>query len=159
MLAMHVSFVCVCMSDETNMDKTRQHVCVQVCSSALLNVLAHGFAMMQVQKTSGLIGGKGEWSVCYTVTMSSPRKHDNYTFLMSCILQGVVHPVHSRDARCCPCYVAGLFLFAAGNNGQLTDSTDITQQFFPADYGLANQISVGASDTNDALASFSNYGA
>ena len=54
---------------------------------------------------------------------------------------------------------AGLFLFAAGNNGQLTDSTDITQQFFPADYGLANQISVGASDTNDALASFSNYGA
>ena len=78
---------------------------------------------------------------------------------MSCIPQGVVHPVHLRDARCCPCYVAGLFLFAAGNNGQLTDSTDITQQFFPADYGLANQISVGASDTNDALASFSNYGA
>lgn len=53
----------------------------------------------------------------------------------------------------------GLFLFAAGNNGQLTDSTDITQQFFPADYGLANQISVGASDTSDALAAFSNYGA
>ena len=50
-------------------------------------------------------------------------------------------------------------MFAAGNNGQLTDSTDITQQFFPADYGLANQISVGASDTSDNLASFSNYGA
>ena len=56
-------------------------------------------------------------------------------------------------------YHAGLFLFAAGNNGQYTDGTDITQQFFPADYGLPNQISVGASDTNDALASFSNYGA
>ena len=55
--------------------------------------------------------------------------------------------------------IAGLFLFAAGNNGQYTDGTDITQQFFPADYGLPNQISVGASDTNDALASFSNYGA
>ena len=54
---------------------------------------------------------------------------------------------------------AGLFLFAAGNNGQLTDSPDITQQFFPAGYGLANQISVGASDTTDGLAAFSNYGA
>lgn len=56
-------------------------------------------------------------------------------------------------------FATGLFMFAAGNNGQLTDSTDITQQFFPADYGLANQISVGASDTTDTLAAFSNYGA
>ncbi|KAL3133992.1 hypothetical protein ABBQ32_008432 [Trebouxia sp. C0010 RCD-2024] len=78
-------------------------------------------------------------------------------------------PIYSNSWGCLNCYdptvynaianTAGLFLFAAGNNGQLTDSTDITQQFFPADYGLANQISVGASDTTDSLAAFSNYGA
>ncbi|DBB17084.1 hypothetical protein WJX82_005043 [Trebouxia sp. C0006] len=82
---------------------------------------------------------------------------------------GQTVPIYSNSWGCLNCYdptvynaianTAGLFLFAAGNNGQLTDSTDITQQFFPADYGLANQLSVGASDTNDALASFSNYGA
>ena len=64
--------------------------------------------------------------------------------------------VHLSLNYCC---ATGLFLFAAGNNGQLTDSPDITQQFFPAGYGLANQISVGASDTTDGLAAFSNYGA
>ncbi|DBA75377.1 TPA: hypothetical protein ACH3X1_010643 [Trebouxia sp. C0004] len=82
---------------------------------------------------------------------------------------GQTVPIYSNSWGCLNCYdptvynaianTAGLFLFAAGNNGQLTDSSDITQQFFPADYGLANQLSVGASDTNDALASFSNYGA
>ena len=53
---------------------------------------------------------------------------------------------------------AGLQIFAAGNNGVFTDSSDPSQQFFPADYGLPNQISVGATDNLDRPAPYSNYG-
>ncbi len=44
---------------------------------------------------------------------------------------------------------------AAGNDGLDTD----TSPFFPADFDLANEISVGAIDATGQLASFSNYGA
>jgi len=44
---------------------------------------------------------------------------------------------------------------AAGNHGLDTD----TYPFYPASYNIDGLISVGASDHNDALASFSNYGA
>jgi subtilisin family serine protease len=50
--------------------------------------------------------------------------------------------------------VGGLFVAAAGNDS--TDN-DVTP-FFPASYQLNNVISVAASDNNDRLASFSNYG-
>jgi subtilisin family serine protease len=43
---------------------------------------------------------------------------------------------------------------AAGNNGANNDTTP----FFPASYRLTNMIVVAASDQNDALASFSNFG-
>jgi subtilisin family serine protease len=48
-----------------------------------------------------------------------------------------------------------LFVTAAGNNGTNNDTT----AQYPADYTAANVISVAASDQNDKLASFSNYGA
>ncbi|MCC9609444.1 S8 family serine peptidase [Blastopirellula sp. JC732] len=48
-----------------------------------------------------------------------------------------------------------LFVAAAGNNGT---NNDVTPQY-PANYGLDNVISVAATDANDQLASFSNYGA
>ena len=44
-----------------------------------------------------------------------------------------------------------LFVAAAGNNGA-------SKAKYPAGYGLDNIISVAATDHNDALASFSNYG-
>jgi len=47
-----------------------------------------------------------------------------------------------------------VFCAAAGNNGRNNDST----AFYPANYNLDNIISVAATDRNDALASFSNYG-
>ncbi len=47
-----------------------------------------------------------------------------------------------------------LFVAAAGNNGQNAD----TLPMYPAAYNLDNIISVAASDENDQLASFSNYG-
>lgn len=47
------------------------------------------------------------------------------------------------------------FVCAAGNEGADNDST----QFFPANYDLPGIVSVAASDQNDGLASFSNYGA
>ena len=51
---------------------------------------------------------------------------------------------------------AGIVLcVAAGNNSADNDST----AFYPASYRLPNMIVVAASDQNDALASFSNYGA
>lgn len=43
---------------------------------------------------------------------------------------------------------------AAGNDGTDNDATP----FYPAGYDLANIVSVAASDPDDALASFSNYG-
>ena len=47
------------------------------------------------------------------------------------------------------------FVCAAGNEGADNDGTS----FFPANYDLANIVSVAASDPNDGLASFSNFGA
>jgi subtilisin family serine protease len=48
-----------------------------------------------------------------------------------------------------------LFVAAAGNNGDDSDK----RPHFPAGYNLPNMVAVAALDRNDALASFSNYGA
>lgn len=48
-----------------------------------------------------------------------------------------------------------LFLAAAGNSSSDNDS----KPFYPASYNIENIISVAATDHNDNLASFSNYGA
>ncbi|MBI3924188.1 MAG: S8 family serine peptidase [Armatimonadetes bacterium] len=48
-----------------------------------------------------------------------------------------------------------LHIFAAGNNGSNNDS----RPFYPSNYDLPNIVSVAATDRNDRLASFSNYGA
>lgn len=81
---------------------------------------------------------------------------------------GQAVPIYSNSWGCLDCYdptvyngllnTTGLQIFAAGNNGVFTDSSDPTQQFFPADYGLPNQISVGATDNLDNPAPYSNYG-
>ncbi|MGH9869077.1 MAG: S8 family serine peptidase [Candidatus Polarisedimenticolia bacterium] len=47
------------------------------------------------------------------------------------------------------------FIAAAGNNGTNND----TSPHFPSNYDLVNVISVAATDHNDLVASFSNYGA
>jgi subtilisin family serine protease len=47
-----------------------------------------------------------------------------------------------------------LFVAAAGNSGKDADSSP----HYPSSYDLDNIVSVAASDSNDALASFSNYG-
>ncbi len=47
-----------------------------------------------------------------------------------------------------------IFVAAAGNNGMNND----TSPFYPAAYDAANLISVAATEHNDRLASFSNYG-
>lgn len=49
-----------------------------------------------------------------------------------------------------------LFIAAAGNNS--LDNDDETTSHYPASYDLPNVISVGASDSSDSKASFSNYG-
>jgi serine protease len=48
-----------------------------------------------------------------------------------------------------------LFVAAAGNNGTSNDSTP----FYPASYNSPNVIAVAATDNDDNLASFSNFGA
>ena len=48
-----------------------------------------------------------------------------------------------------------LFVFAAGNDGANNDATP----HFPSNFGYDNMIVVAATDKNDQLASFSNYGA
>jgi len=48
-----------------------------------------------------------------------------------------------------------IFVAAAGNNGRNLD----TAPSYPASYNLANMVVVAATDRNDRLASFSNYGA
>lgn len=50
---------------------------------------------------------------------------------------------------------SGLFIAAAGNNGADNDS----DPHYPASYDCDNIISVAATDQNDNLTSFSNYGA
>lgn len=49
----------------------------------------------------------------------------------------------------------GLFIVSAGNKGSNNDVIPV----YPANYDSENIISVAASDSNDALALFSNYGA
>ncbi|MCX6753022.1 MAG: S8 family serine peptidase [Candidatus Nomurabacteria bacterium] len=49
----------------------------------------------------------------------------------------------------------GIFVAAAGNDGTSNDTT----HFYPSDYDLSNIISVAATDQNDNLTSFSNFGA
>ncbi|MFH1564960.1 MAG: S8 family serine peptidase [bacterium] len=49
----------------------------------------------------------------------------------------------------------GIFIAAAGNDANNNDGT----HYYPSDYDLDNIISVAATDQNDELASFSNYGA
>ncbi|MBU3925006.1 S8 family serine peptidase, partial [Patescibacteria group bacterium] len=53
----------------------------------------------------------------------------------------------------------GIFVAAAGNGGAdgVGDNNDLNSQY-PADYALDNIISVAATDQNDNLASFSNFG-
>jgi subtilisin family serine protease len=48
----------------------------------------------------------------------------------------------------------GIFVAAAGNEGANNDSTPL----YPSSYNLDNIISVAATDNNDQLTSFSNYG-
>ncbi|MEI9866539.1 MAG: S8 family peptidase [Limisphaerales bacterium] len=48
-----------------------------------------------------------------------------------------------------------IFCAAAGNDASDNDTTE----FYPANYRLTNMIVIAASDQNDALASFSDYGA
>ena len=52
------------------------------------------------------------------------------------------------------CNLDALFVAAAGNSGMDTDVTP----FFPSSYDCANLLSVAATDSSDAKASFSNYG-
>ena len=47
-----------------------------------------------------------------------------------------------------------IFCCAAGNSSSDNDTTP----FYPANYRLSNEIVVAATDQNDALASFSDYG-
>src|SRR5215471_13141370 len=47
-----------------------------------------------------------------------------------------------------------LFVAAAGNNSSNNDTTP----FYPADYNAPNVVAVAATDNNDQLASFSNFG-
>jgi len=49
----------------------------------------------------------------------------------------------------------GIFVAAAGNESTNNESTHL----YPSDYNLDNIISVAATDQNDSLANFSNYGA
>ena len=53
-----------------------------------------------------------------------------------------------------------LFVAAAGNGGAdgIGDNNDVTPEY-PASYNVANVLSVAATDHNDNLATFSNYGA
>lgn len=53
-----------------------------------------------------------------------------------------------------------LFIFAAGNGDDAGIGFSIdSQPSYPASYGLANIIAVAATDANDQLGSFSNFGA
>jgi subtilisin family serine protease len=53
-----------------------------------------------------------------------------------------------------------LFVFAAGNGGPdgIGDDNDLGPGYYPCSYPSANVVCVAATDLNDELASFSNYG-
>lgn len=60
-----------------------------------------------------------------------------------------------RDAIAAAGNAGHVFVAAAGNNGTDNDSSP----FYPAAYDAPNMLTVAATDHNDELASFSNYGA
>ena len=53
--------------------------------------------------------------------------------------------------------VGGIFVAAAGNDGFNNDDPNVTN--FPSSYNIPGVIAVAATDNNDGLADFSNYGA
>ncbi len=65
-----------------------------------------------------------------------------------CFSQTLLDAVRRADAA------GHVYVAAAGNNGANNDAT----AYYPANYDSANVVSVAATDGNDALASFSNYG-
>jgi len=72
--------------------------------------------------------------------------------IISCSWGGYIYSEALKDAIDSS---TALFVCAAGNEGYDTDEIP----FYPAGYNSANIIAVGASDANDVLTWFSNYGA
>ncbi len=93
-------------------------------------------------------------------TVSDAIEAINYASMMGAKITnnswgGVGYSQAMYDAIAAAGAKGGLFIAAAGNS---TQNTDITPHY-PASYTLDNIISVAATDRNDNLSSFSNYGA
>lgn len=79
---------------------------------------------------------------------------DNGADIMSNSWGGGVYSVALEEAISAADDAGILFIASAGNNGKNTDR----RKTYPAGYNIPNVISVAATDRNDELASWSNYG-
>jgi len=78
----------------------------------------------------------------------------NGAHIINASLGGTAYSQAMKDAIKAAGDAGVLFVAAAGNDGTNNDGT----HHYPSDYDLPNIVSVAATDSNDALASFSNYG-
>ncbi|MEW6213640.1 MAG: S8 family serine peptidase [Nitrospirota bacterium] len=88
----------------------------------------------------------------YAVMMGAKVINASYTYPQSCTKE--TPSLAERDAIKAAGDAGVLFVAAAGNYGCNNDN----YPFYPASHALNNIISVAASDQNDTLASWSNYG-
>ena len=125
--------------------------------------------------TVGAVGnnGQGVAGVCWTVRVMALKAADSNGYFAVSDSAEAVHYAADKGAKIISASYGGvssssterdaityangkgvLFVAAAGNYGSDNDLVPV----YPASYDLANIISVAATGTNDALASFSDYG-
>ena len=115
----------------------------------------------------------GVTGVCWSVKMMALKFMDFFNGPISAEIEGIEYAIQhgskiinmsfggpafsqaEKDAIKKAAQQSVICVIAAGNDGTNNDETPS----YPANYELDNIVTVGASDSNDALASFSNYGA
>jgi subtilisin family serine protease len=94
-------------------------------------------------------------AVQYAVQKGVKVSNNSYGYDTGTIIQSLYNAISAAKS------VGHIFVAAAGNGGSdgVGDNNDGNKKHYPASYNLDNIIAVAATDMNDQLASFSNYGA
>ena len=99
-------------------------------------------------------GGGSLWAGAQTILYAAKMKARVVNASWGCLGAGC-YASYMEDSLRTLDAAGGLFVAAAGNDANNNDATPT----YPANYAVPNVITVAATDSNDALASFSNYGA
>ena len=109
---------------------------------------------IQAVKFLSASGGGSTWAGAQTLLYAATMKARVVNASWGC-LGPSCYASYLEDAIRTLSNAGGIFVVAAGNNANNNDAYPA----YPANYAVDNVIAVAATDSNDQLASFSNYGA